>query len=379
MDLALTEQQAMLQTSAADLLRRELPKDKVLELNRSADGFDPHLWRQMADLGWTAMVVPETAGGLGSSLTDVGALFEILGQYACPLTVFTSGVLSAQVLAEAGASAHGGLLSEVATGEKIVTFAYTEPDYGWGPGAVQLPATRRDGAYVLNGTKLFVPDAHIADSILVAARTGAGADPGTGMSIFLVEKEQRGLSVRQMSGWLGDRLCEVTLDSVEVPASAMVGDEGGAWSPIDRAIDRATAVLCAYMAGGARRATDMAIEYSRTRIAFGVPIGTFQRVQDRIIDANDDADSIRLTAYEALWKLDSGHDDAPLAVSTAKAVASVGFPRACEASHHVHGGIGTDHTLGLVEYTGKARTLQPYLGDAAYHKRRIARLLAPRS
>ena len=129
------------------------------------------------------------------------------------------------------------------------------------------------------------------------------------------------------------------------------------------------------MAGATQMVYDMAREYSQTRIAFGVPIGTFQRVQDHVIDAVTYADAGKWSAYEALWQLDEGMPEARVSVSMAKSVASEGFPQACDLSHHVHGGIGTDLEYGLTQYTKRARTLQHYLGDAIYHKTRMARLM----
>ena len=155
-----------------------------------------------------------------------------------------------------------------------------------------------------------------------------------------------------------------------------MGPVDGAWPAIATSLDRGTALLCAYMAGGTQKVFEMARDYSQTRIAFGVPIGTFQRVQDHVIDALNEADAAKWSAYEALWKLDQDDPGASLSISMAKAVASTGFPSACEASHHVHAGIGTDLEFGLTQYTKRARTLQHYLGDAIYHKARMAKLLA---
>ena len=140
-------------------------------------------------------------------------------------------------------------------------------------------------------------------------------------------------------------------------------------------MDKATAVLSMYMAGGTQRVHEMALEYSQTRIAFGVPIGTFQRVQDHVIDALTEADAAKWSSYEALSQLDDGAREAPVSISMAKAIASVGFAKACDASHMVHAGIGTDLDFGLTQYTKRARTLQHYLGDAPFHKARMARLL----
>ena len=196
-----------------------------------------------------------------------------------------------------------------------------------------------------------------------------------GLGLFLVDREASGVSVRLQTGWIGDKVCEVNFENVEAGASSVIGPAVGAWPAIEKARERGTAMLCAYMAGGARKVADMARDYSQTREAFGVTIGTFQRVQDRVIQANDDADATMWTAYEALTKLDEGAGDASASVSTAKVVASISFPRACEESHHVHGGIGTDLDFGLVHYTKRARTFQSYLGDANYHRNRIAELL----
>jgi alkylation response protein AidB-like acyl-CoA dehydrogenase len=375
-DFALSQIQTMLQSAAKELLDKELPKARVLEIDNSPSGFAPDLWRKMCELGWSAMAIPEDYGGSGNSLTDVGALYEVLGYYACPSPHLSSAVLCAQAILEAGDAAQKrSLLPAIANGEQVFAMAFTEPDYQWGARGVQMRATRRGSDYVLSGTKLFVPDANVADRLVVAARTSSAGSPEQGVSLFVVDAKARGVSVRVMSGWLGPKMCEVTLQNVAVPVSAMLGGDGTAWPGLEKAMDRATAVLCAFIAGGSNKVYELARDYSQSRIAFGVPIGTFQRVQDRVIDALNEADAARWTAYEALWALDEGRPEAPIHVSTAKAVASVGFPKACDASHHVHGGIGTDLEYGLTQYTKRARTLQSYLGDAIYHRARIARLL----
>ena len=181
--------------------------------------------------------------------------------------------------------------------------------------------------------------------------------------------------MRRQSGWLGEPVCEVGLDGVAVEGGALLGDGRDAWPSVERAVEKATALLCASMLGGAQRVAEMAIEYSKSRIAFGVPIGTFQRVQDLVIAALNDADAIRWSTYEALWKLDEGKVDASAAVSMAKAIASEGFPRACENSHYVHAGIGMDLDYGLTHHTKRSRFASLYLGGATHHKLRMARLL----
>ena len=371
MDLALTETQEMLKNAAQEFMEAEVPKARVLEIDSSPTGFAPDLWQKISEMGWPGMVIPEEYGGEGASFSDLGVIYEVLGYFACPSPHLSSAVLSAHTILEAGdQSQKQALLPAIASGEQIFALAFTEPDYGWGPNSVQLAATRSNGNFVLNGTKLFIPDAHIADQLIVVARTSSQEQ---GISLFLVDKNASGLSIRPQSGWLGEKVSEVTFSNVQ--ASGVLGPVDGAWPALERAMDRAIAVLNIYMAGGAQKVYDLCRDYSQTRIAFGSPIGTFQRVQDHVIEAVIQADAAKWTAFEALWKLDEGHADASLAISTAKAVASVGFADACDHSHNVHGGIGTDMQFGLTQYTARARTYQHYLGDAIHHKKRAARLL----
>ena len=376
MDLSLSETQTMLQTAANEFMEAELPKSRVLEIDESPSGFAPDLWEKMCRAGWAGMLIPEEYEGSGNSFTDLGVLYEVMGYYACPSPHLSSAVLCAHAILEAGDdSQKRDFLPSIASGQRISAFAFTEPEYSWGPGGVQLQAIRRGKKFVIDGTKLFVPDANIADQLVVVARTSRGQIPERGLSLFMVDKSVPGISVRVMTGWMGPKMCEVNFENVEVPASGVLGVVDEAWPATEKAMDKATAVLSAYMAGGTRRVYEMALDYSQTRIAFGVPIGTFQRVQDHVIQALTEADASTWTTYEALWQLDEELQEAALGVSTAKAVASVGFPKACEASHHVHAGIGTDLELGLTQYTKRARTLQHYLGDAIYHRKRMARLM----
>lgn len=376
MDLGLNEIQTMLQNLAREFMETEMPTARVLEIDDSPSGFAVEVWEKMSEIGWPGMVIPEQYGGLGSSFTDLGVVYEVMGYYACSSPHLSSAVLASQAILEAGDdSQKQALLPGIASGQQIFAFAYTEPEYAWGPGSVQLQATRQNGGFTLNGTKLFIPDANIADQILVVARTASGSNPEDGLTLFVVPREASGVSVRVQSGWLGPKVCEVNFDGVQVADSEVVGAPGGAWPAVEKAFDRATAVLSLYMAGGTQRVFEMARDYSQTRIAFGVPIGTFQRVQDHVIEALNQADSAKWSAYEALTQLDDGSPGAAVAVSLAKAVASDGFALACDASHHVHAGIGTDLEYGLTQFTKRARNLQHYLGDAIFHKARMARLM----
>ena len=187
MDLSLTETQQMLQNAVQEFMEAELPKARVLEIDDSDNGFADDLWGKMAEMGLPGMLVPEQYGGSGNSVTDMAVVFEQLGYYASSSPLLDSGVLAAQTILAAGSDAQKqALLPAIASGDRILTVAVTEEDYGWGAGTVSLEASQSGDGYTLNGTKLFIPWAHIADQIIVVARTsGSGSD---GISLFLVDR-----------------------------------------------------------------------------------------------------------------------------------------------------------------------------------------------
>jgi len=223
-DLTLNEAQRMLQQAARDFLEREAPKETIVRLMESDTGLPAGLWQTAAELGWLGMLVPPELGGSGNELTDVAVLFEELGKGPLPGPFFQSAVLGALTVLEAGTPAQRErLLPQVATGREVLAAAITEPDASWGPQGVRLAPTRRgrDGRYILSGVKLFVPDAPSATRFIVPVRTGAGESD---VSLLLVGREQAGVSVRNLSGFLGWQ-AEVRFDGVEVAASDLLGAE----------------------------------------------------------------------------------------------------------------------------------------------------------
>jgi alkylation response protein AidB-like acyl-CoA dehydrogenase len=372
MDLALNETQLMLQSMAREFLMNEVPKATVRAIDESATGFSAELWRKIADLGWTGMAVPEEHGGTGNSLTDLASVFEALGEAACPSPLLSQVLASHLIQAVATPDQQAALLPMIATAERLFAVAITEPEYGWGASAVSMRGVIDGDSVVMSGTKMFVPYAEVADDLLVLVRTGDGSTPEPGLTLVTVERGAAGINIRRHQGWFGEPVCQVTFADVRAD---VIGVPGQAWPGVETALDKTVVLLSAFMLGGTQAALDMSVEYSKTRMAFGQPIGTFQRVQDLIIKALNDADAIRWTTYEALWKLDEGREDGPLAASMAKAVASEGFDRACENAHYVHAGAGMDLDYGLTNHTKRSKFYGHYLGDAIHHKLRMAKLL----
>ena len=193
MDLALNEVQTMLQNSAREFMEAEMPKSRVLEIDDSPSGFAVDLWEKMCGIGWAGMAVPEEFGGSGNSFTDLGVVYEMMGYYACSSPHLSSAVLCSQVILEAGNQEQKqSLLPPIASGQQIFSLALTEPEYGWGADTVHLQATRHNGSFTLEGDKLFIPDANVADRLRVVARTAGGPDPEHGLSIFIVDKDAPG-------------------------------------------------------------------------------------------------------------------------------------------------------------------------------------------
>lgn len=378
MDLSLTEMQEMLRTTARDFMKRECPWTLVKEIDETDTGFSEDLWRKIADLGWLGMLFPEEYGGMGSSLTDLAVIYEEIGQALLPGPHFSSAVLCGSIILGLGSDEQKQQwLPAIGRGETIMTLALTELDYGWTPECIHLSATPKDGGYVLNGRKMFVHDAQVADQLICVARTREGSNPADGITLFIVDKNSSGLTCRNLSGHVGEKLNEVIFEGVEVPASNVLGEVNGGWPALREPFNRASVILSAYMVGGSQHLLDMTIEYAQTRIQFGRPIAAFQWVQGYIIGQANHLEKARWLTYEAMWKLDVGKSqrEQDEAVSLAKAVSSEAFHECGHLGHEVHAGVGVDKKYSLYLYSKKAKTLYSFLGDPYHHRKRVAETL----
>jgi len=365
-DLALTEPQEMLKSSARTFIEREAPPHTIVALQRADSGLVPALWRKASDAGWLGILIPSEYGGGESSATDAAVLYEELGRGPLPGPFFSSGVLGALTVMEAGTEEQRrAILPHVASGEAVLTVAIAEPNTSWGAPGITLRAQRQRDRYRLHGTKLFVSDATSATHVIVAVRTG---DRPHDVSLLLVDARAPGTRARRLPGFLSWQ-CEVTFDDAE--AELLGASEHQGWAALERALVNALPVLCSYMVGGCQAVFEMSVTHSQVRVQFGVPIGKFQRVQDHIIRLVNHLDAARWTTNEALWKLDTDRP-AAAAVHMAKAVSSEAYLEACNAAHEVHAGQGSLIEYGLAAHTQMSRTLFAFLGDPRWHKRRMA-------
>ena len=376
MNFGFNEEQELLRATARKFFDNECPTDVVRTLMDTPEGMTPALWGKLAEQGWTGLIYPEAYDGMGLGLVDLVVLMEEMGRAVVPGPYFSTLLLGGLAVLEAGSDGQKKeWLPRIASGHKRVTLAWMEPSVTLGPAGVTLAATEKGGRYTLSGTKLFVPDAHTADAIVVAARTRAGAD-AAGVSLFIVPKDTKGLEVKLLPTMDQTRkLCEVTLRDAAVGADALLGAPGTGWAPLGRVLDRATVALCAEMCGGAQKVLDMTVEYAKIRQAFGRPIGSYQGVKHRAADMLVDVENSKSITYYAAWAIDEGSTEGPLAVSMAKAYASDAFRRVAAAGIQLHGGIGFTWEHDLHLYFKRAKGSEFTFGDATYHRERVAQLV----
>ncbi len=373
MDLRLNERQKMFKKAAADFVRAEAPSHVLTRWFRNKETFRLDLYRKGADLGWLGMVIPEQYGGASASFTDLAVVFEELGRGPLPGPFFSSGVLSALIVLEGASEAQKkSLLPAICSGQSIVIAAITDKGVHWGVESVETRLSRTAAGLVLEGAKKFVFDAESATSFLCAARTENGK-----IALILVDRKSPGISVTPQVGFMAS-VAEVRFDKVQVPASSMLGEAGAGWQIIDRALEKAIPILCAYQVGACQEIFDFTAEYTRTRVVFGQPIGRFQRVQDHCVDLSVHLDAARWVTYETLWRLDSGLP-AVASAHESKAVASEAYYQVCNFAHMVFAGPGTDYQHLLMAHSVMAHTLYQYLGTPAHHKRKMMDALYPRA
>ncbi len=368
MDLGLTEIQQMLKTSAQDFLSRECPLTLVREMEEDPRGFTDGLWRQMIGLGWTGVAFSEQYGGTGGNFADLGVLLEEIGRSLAPAPFFSTVVLGGMTVLDGGSDAQKeDLISRICAGTIIMTLAVPEAAAAYEPWDIQTTASQQGGGYEITGTKLFTPDAEAADMIIVAARTSSSQDPADGVSLFLVPSGTAGLTITPMQSVGNERVFEVSLEKVNVPADSVIGATGEAWPIIERSIQRATAAQCIQMLGGAEAVLDMTVEYAKGRTQFGRAIGSFQAVQHHCARMATDVEGSRGIAYQAVWRLSEGLT-AQKEVAMAKAWIGPAYRRVCGTAHQCHGAIGFTKEHDLQLYTRRAKVHELTYGDANHHK-----------
>ena len=369
MDFGFTEEQELLRQSAADFLNNECPMSYVRQMMEDERGYADALWQQMAELGWMGLILPEQYGGSGLSLVDMVVVLEEMGRVVLPGPFFSTVVLGGGAIAEAGSEEQKQqLLPRIASGQLKTSLAVLEDNARWDAEGVRLRAEQRGGEYRLSGVKLFVPDAHVADTIVCAARTAEG------FGLFLIDRQQAGVSISLLKTMDQTRkLCELRLDKVELGPDALLGSSGLTWDGLSRMLDHSKVALCAEMVGGAQRVLDMSVEYAKIREQFGRPIGSFQAIQHKCADMLVQVESAKSATYYAAWAVSNATPDAALASAMAKAYCSDAYRKVSADGIQVHGGIGFTWEHDLHIYFKRAKGSEVTFGDATWNRELVAR------
>jgi len=370
MKLTLTEEQEMLRKTARDFLTDKCSKKFVKQMEESETGYSGELWQEMAELGWMGLAFPGKYGGGDMSFLDLAILLEEMGRACLPGPFFSTVVLGGLSILDVGNEEQKQEhLPQLIRGKRLFTLALTEPGrHNYDASSVAMEATRDDDSYIINGTKLFVPDAHVADYLLCVART----KPRSGITVFLVDAKSPKMKHTVLKTIAGDKLCEVVFDQLSVAKANILGRLNQGWSPVEKIIQRAAVGKCCEMVGNVQRVLEMTVDYAKERKQFDRPVGSFQIIQHYCADMATDVDSARFSTYQAAWMLSEGLLCAK-EVAIAKAWISQASQRVFALAHQIHGAIGVTIEHDLHYFTRRAKAAEVAFGDADFYREVVAR------
>ena len=367
-NFAFSEEQEQLREFVRQFLENYSPEATVRELMETDDGYDPETWSMMAEqLGLQSLIIPEEHGGQGFGYVELSVVLEEMGRALLCAPFFSTVVLAANTLIHCGDDAAAAdLLPGIASGETIATLAFTEESGRWDEDGIEMAAVADGDSWSLSGTKMYVLDGHIANLILVAARTGAG------VSLFSVDvdADASGLS-RTALATMDTTRKQARLDFDNVSAD-LIGTDGGGWAVLERVLDLAAVALAAEQVGGAQICLDTAVQYAKDRVQFGRPIGSFQAIKHKCADMLLEVESAKSAAYYAAWCAAELNDELPSVASLAKAYCSEAYFHTTAENIQIHGGIGFtwEHSAHL--YFKRAKSSELLFGDATYHRELLA-------
>jgi alkylation response protein AidB-like acyl-CoA dehydrogenase len=375
MDLDLTKEQKILKRSAQDFLKKECPPSLLREMKDDERGYPRELWDQMVELGWTGVMIPEKYGGIGGSYLDLCILLEAMGAVCCPGPFFSTVVLGGLALLSAGSDDHKEkLLPKLADGDLIFALATTEPGIWYDMSRIKMEAALDRDEYVLDGTKLFVENGHIADYFICAARTDSETGSKTGLTLFLIDAKSPGIKCSPAETLGYERQCELIFDKVRVPKADVLGEVGRAYEILERLQEQAAVAKCAELVGCIQTAFDMTVKYAKDRKQFGRPIGSFQAVQHHCANMVVDVDGSRFMTYQAAWKISEGLS-AGREAAMAKAWTSDASRRVTSLAHQIHGAISFTEEYDVHLFYRRAKAGEVAFGDTEHHLEKVAQSL----
>jgi len=372
MDVKFSVEQKLIKSSAQEFLKAEVPKDFVRELEESEKGYSPELWQKIAELGWIGLNIPEEYDGIGMQFLDLTIVLEEVGYNLMPGPFFSTVIAAFPIIKGGSEEQKNHYLPEVATGKLKLSLALTEASGTFGASGIQMEGVSEGNYHIINGTKLFVEDAHIADHLICAVRTKRDRRPENGLTLFVVDSGAPGVRVGVVPTTGLEKLCEVNFENVKIPKANIIGALHKGWEILSDTLQRAQAGRCAEMVGGMRAALDMTNAYVKKRMTYGKPVAAYQVVQHYLANAWIDVELSRNLTYLVAWKVSEGLP-CTKEVSAAKAWVGKSFTRVTERCVQMHGAIGLtrEHDIGLYYRNAKAYDLA--YGDSRYQREVIAR------
>ena len=372
MDFGFSEEQELLRAEVRKLLDARSPLDHVRKVMETGPGYEPDLWRELAELGWLGLTIPEAYGGAGLGWVDLVVLLQETGRSLFPSPLISTTLAAAAILDSGSEEQKQRWLPSLADGTRIGTLALLEASDVIAPTGIALAGKPDGDAFVLTGEKKFVADAGAANLFVVAFRTGEGAQD---LALGVVDAGSAGMTATSFASIdATKRLGTLKLERARVPKSALLGEPGRAWPAIERLFDRGAIAVTAELTGAADAALALTVQYAKDRIQFGHPIGKYQGVKHPLAEMYVDLESTKSLLYYAAWALEESPAEVPRSASLAKAYGTDAFARIGIDGVQLHGAVGYTAEYDIQLYLKRSKWARPVFGDSDFHYERVARL-----
>ena len=375
MDFTLSEEQEMLRKSARDFLADKCPKSYLRLMETDEKDYSPALWKEIAGLGWQGLAIPVLYGGSGMKFIDLAVLLEEMGRACLPDPFFATVVLGTlTILADGNENQKTNYLPDIASGKIIMTMAINEVDGLYEAGSIATTAFAEKNDFIINGTKLFVPNANVADYILCVTRTSNEQDKKKGITLFIVPTKGSDIKCTVLKTITGDKLCEVNFNNVRVSRDNILGRAGEGWPMVEKVIERAAVAVCCDTVGVLQKVMEMTLDYTKMRKQFDKPIGAFQVIQHYMVDMVTYVDGARFVTYQAAWRMSEGLPSIR-ETAIAKTYSAEAYEWCITKAHQIFGAIGVtiDHDLHF--YTTRGKAAQLSYGNADFWREPIAKTM----
>ena len=375
MPLILNEEQALVRDSARAFLADHCPVSHLRKLrdSRDAEGFSRALWKKFAEMGFCGVLVPEDLGGSGLGYVEAGVVMEEIGLNLTPSPFLSTSIVGATALLRDGNKARSReLLPKIAAGDLLLALAVDERAKH-APSATALRAERSGNGFALTGDKCFVVDGHVADLLIVAARSAGAPGETDGLTLFLVDAKAKGIETERSVMVDAHNAARIKFDRVQVDADAVIGEVDRGWRLLEGVLNAGRAAVAAELTGVGEGAFGRTLTYLKDRKQFGQPLGSFQALQHRAAHLFTELEITQAAVLKALQMLDSDFERAATIVSVAKARAGASATLAVQEAVQMHGGIGMTDEFDIGFFMKRARVGQELFGDAGFHADRVAR------